>query len=89
MKQKEGLVLRQICGENVVVAEGLKVVDFGKMVSMNDTAVWVWEKCSELGDFTVEQLADALCQEYNVEPEKALNDVNRLLGEWKELGMIE
>lgn len=89
MKQKEGLVLRQICGENVVVAEGLKVVDFGKMVSMNDTAVWVWKKCSELGDFTAEQLADALCQEYNVEPEKALNDVNRLLGEWKELGMIE
>jgi len=82
-------VLRQICGENVVVAEGLKVVDFGKMVSMNDTAVWVWEKCSELGDFTAEQLAEALCQEYNVEPEKALNDVNRLLGEWKELGMIE
>jgi len=82
-------VLRQICGENVVVAEGLKVVDFGKMVSMNDTAVWVWEKCSELGDFTAEQLTDALCQEYNVEPEKALNDVNRLLGEWKELGMIE
>lgn len=82
-------MLRQICGENVVVAEGLKVVDFGKMVSMNDTAVWVWEKCSELGDFTVEQLAEALCQEYNVEPEKALNDVNRLLGEWKELGMIE
>lgn len=82
-------MLRQICGENVVVAEGLKVVDFGKMVSMNDTAVWVWEKCSELGDFTAEQLADALCQEYNVEPEKALNDVNRLLGEWKELGMIE
>ncbi len=89
MKQKEGLVLRQICGENVVVAEGLKVVDFGKMVSMNDTAVWVWEKCSELGDFTAEQLAEALCQEYNVEPEKALNDVNRRLGEWKELGMIE
>ena len=82
-------MLRQICGENVVVAEGLKVVDFGKMVSMNDTAVWVWEKCSELGDFTAEQLTDALCQEYNVEPEKALNDVNRLLGEWKELGMIE
>lgn len=82
-------MLRQICGENVVVAEGLKVVDFGKMVSMNDTAVWVWEKCSELGDFTAVQLADALCQEYNVEPEKALNDVNRLLGEWKELGMIE
>ena len=52
MKQKEGFVLREICGEKVVVAEGLKVVDFGKMVSMNDTATWLWEKCTELGDFT-------------------------------------
>ena len=56
MKQKEGFVLREICGEKVIVAEGLKVVDFGKMVSMNETATWLWEKCSELGDFTAEQL---------------------------------
>ena len=89
MKQKEGFVLREICGEKVIVAEGLKVVDFGKMVSMNETATWLWEKCSELGDFTAEQLAEALCQEYVVEPSKALADVKRILGEWKELGLIE
>lgn len=81
--------MRDICGEKAVVAEGLKVVDFGKMVTMNDTAVWLWEKCSELGDFTAEQLAEALCQEYEVDPSKAKADVSRILATWKEIGLIE
>lgn len=89
MRQKEGFVLREICGDMAVVAEGLQVVDFGKMVTMNDTAVWLWEKCSELGDFTAEQLAEALCQEYQVESSKALADVERILATWKEIGLIE
>ena len=89
MRQKEGFVLREICGEKVIVAEGLKVVDFGKMVSMNDTAAWLWEKCTELGDFTAEQLAEALCEEYEVESSKALADINRILDQWKEMGLLE
>ena len=89
MRQKEGFVLREICGEKVIVAEGLKVVDFGKMVSMNDTAAWLWEKCTKLGDFTAEQLAEALCEEYEVESSKALADINRILDQWKEMGLLE
>ena len=81
--------MRDICGEKAVVAEGLKVVDFGKMVTMNDTAVWLWEKCAELGDFTAEQLAEALCDAYEVEPSKAKADVERILATWQEIGLIE
>jgi hypothetical protein len=89
MRQKEGFVLREICGEKAVVAEGHKVVDFGKIISMNDTAAWLWEKCTELGDFTAEQLAEAICEEYEVEPSKAQADVNSILATWKELGLVE
>lgn len=81
-------MLRDVCGEKAVVAEGLKVIDFGKMITMNDTAVWLWEKCTELGDFTAEQLAEAICQEYQVEPAKALADINRILDVWKKQGLI-
>ena len=88
MRQKEGFVLRDICGDKAVIAEGAKVVDFGKMIMMNDTAAWLWEKCTELGDFTPEQLAEALCEAYQVEPSKALADTNRILDTWKELGLI-
>lgn len=89
MKQKEGFVVRDICGDKVIVAEGLKVVDFGKMVTMNETAAWLWDKCTELGDFKAEQLAEAMCQEYQVEASKALADVNRILDVWKEMGLLE
>ena len=89
MRQKEGFVLRDICGEKAIVAEGLQVVDFRKMISMNDTAVWLWEKCTELGDFTAEQLAEALCGEYEVESTRALADINRILDQWKEMGLLE
>ena len=35
MKQKNGFVLRTICGTNVVVGEGLEQINFNKMVSLN------------------------------------------------------
>ena len=89
MRQKEGFVLRDICGDKAIVPEGFQVVDFRKMISMNDTAVWLWEKCTELGDFTAEQLAEALCGEYEVESSKALADINRILDQWKEMGLLE
>mgnify|MGYP002523084138 CR=1 FL=1 len=89
MRQKEGFVLRDICGDKAIVPEGFQVVDFRKMISMNDTAVWLWEKCTELGDFTAEQLAEALCGEYEVESTRALADINRILDQWKEMGLVE
>ena len=82
-------MLRDICGDKAIVPEGFQVVDFRKMISMNDTAVWLWEKCTELGDFTAEQLAEALCGEYEVESTRALADINRILDQWKEMGLVE
>ena len=89
MKQKKGFVLRQVCGENVIVAEGIETVNFNKLISLNETAAWLWNKATELGDFTEEQLADALCAEYDVEHERALSDIQKSVAQWKEIGLIE
>ena len=89
MKQKEGFVLREVCGEKVIVGEGLATVDFGKLISLNETAAWLWEKAASLGDFTTQQLADGLCEAYDVEKKRALDDVEKLLTTWKESGLIE
>lgn len=88
MKRKEGFVLREVCGEKVIVGEGLGAVDFGKLVSINDTAAWIWEKAGELGEFDAETLANALCEEYEVDAERALADVKALLAQWQELGIV-
>ena len=66
MKQKEGFVLRTVCGEHVIVGEGLGTIDFGKLISLNETAAWLWEKAGEMGDFNIDSLTKALCDEYEV-----------------------
>lgn len=88
MKRKEGFVLRTVCGEKVIVGEGLGAINFNKLLSVNDTAAWIWEKAGELGEFTPASLADAICETYEVSRETALKDVTALLAQWQELGIV-
>ena len=89
MKQKKGFTLRQVCGENVIVGEGLEAINFGKLISLNESAAFLWKQATELGEFTPQQLADALQQEYEVSDEQALTDVNRIVKEWQKVGIVE
>ena len=84
---KSGFVLRQICGETVLFGEGPELLNYGQMICLNETAAWLWEHAT--GDFTVEQLAEALTEEYDVSPELARKDVEAIVRQWKELGLIE
>ena len=88
MKRKEGFVLREVCGEKVIVGEGLGAINFGKLISLNDTAAWIWDKAGELGDFSVDELVEALCDTYEVTQETARTDVQALLDQWLELGIV-
>ena len=89
MKQKEGFVLRTVCGEHVIVGEGLGTIDFGKLISLNETAAWIWKKAGEMGDFTIDNLAEALCEEYDVDAQQAHDDVEKMVRQWQEIGIIE
>ena len=88
MRQKDGFVLRDVLGDKALIGEGADAINFGKLISLNDTAAWLWEKASELGDFTEEQLVDAILQEYDVDKAKAQADVTKLINTWKEMGVI-
>ena len=88
MKLKEGFVLREVGAELVIVGEGLGVIDFGKLLSVNETAAWLWKKAGEQGEFSEDTLVEALCETYDVTPETARTDVQALLNQWLELGII-
>lgn len=87
MKKKDGMVLRDVCGEKVIVGEGLGAVDFGRLISLNDTAAWLWNKLDETTD--TDALAEALCGEYDVEPDVARRDVETVIEEWIKAGIVE
>lgn len=89
MKLKKGFVLRTVCGERIIVGEGLDAINFGRLLCLNETAAWLWEKAGQQGDFTIDSLAEALCEEYEVTPEQAKNDVTAMVAEWQKVGVIE
>ena len=89
MKLRNGFELQDICGEMILVATGEENIDFTKLITLNETAAFLWNECSKQGDFTVESLTNALCSEYNATAEQAENDIKELLKQWKEEGLLE
>jgi hypothetical protein len=89
MKIKNGFVLRDVCGEQVIMGEGIGALDFGRLLCLNDTAAWLWKKAEEMGEFTVESLATALCNEYDVSEEQAKADVAAIVAEWQKVNVLE
>ena len=89
MKIKKGFVLREVCGEKVIVGEGLRAVNFGRLLAMNDTAAWLWQQTHEMDNFDAESLASKLCDEYDVSMDQAMKDAADLLSEWQSVGVVE
>lgn len=88
MRIKEGFTLRTICGEHVVIGEGLAQVNFNKMLSLNGSAAYLWEQVKGK-DFTVEDLVTLLTDKYEVSEDQARQDTTKLLQVWQEQGVIE
>lgn len=89
MKIKKGFVLREVCSERVIMGEGLGAINFGKLLALNETAAWLWQQAQAMGDFTVEALAEKLCEEYEVEADEAKADVVEIIAEWQDVSVIE
>lgn len=87
MHKKPGFNLRDICGESVLVAEGKENIDFSNIISMNETAAFLWQSVGQ-GDFSLDQMVEALLNEYDVDREKAIDDCKRLIDEWSGAGII-
>lgn len=88
MKIKEGFILRAMLGEHIVVGEGLAQVNFNKMLSLNESAAYLWESVSGK-EFTREDLVKLLLDRYEVSEEQATADVDKLLSVWTAEGVVE
>ena len=88
MKIKKGFELRKICGENIVIAHGVENIDFTKIITLNESAAFIWQQV-EGEDFTEEEMAKLLLDEYEVDEIQALADVKALAESWKQAGLVE
>lgn len=88
MKTKKGFNLRTICGENIIVGEGIENIDFSRIISMNESAAYLWSHIKDT-DFDEDTLVKLLLDEYEVDEATARADVHTLIQKWLEAGIIE
>ena len=87
MKTKKGFILRSLGKEFILVAEGLEAADANSMISMNESAAFLW-KAVEGKVFDANTLADLLVEEYGITREVALRDVASFLQIWQTAGVV-
>ena len=95
MKAKKGFNLREICGEQIIVAEGRENIDFTNIISMNETSAFLWKSIQDKESFTTDELVDLLIDNYQLEDgtqldrEKVKEDVKTMLDNWIKAEIVE
>ena len=88
MTAKKGFNLREICGERILIAEGKENIDFSKVISMNESAAYLWNKLQDK-EFTTADMARLRAEEYEVGDATALHEAQARAKSWKEAGSCE
>ena len=80
--------MRNVCGENVITPYGIENINFNALISLNESSALIWEKLQDV-DFTTDDMAKILENEYEVSHETAVKDCEKLLAQWVEIGLCE
>lgn len=88
MKKNPGFILKSVCGERFLIAQGEETIDFSSIIALNETSAYLWETIQEGEDFDANTLADLLCKEYDIDRQTALNDAATLIQTMSAAGII-
>jgi hypothetical protein len=88
MKIKQQYQVRNIAGENVVIMQGRYGVDMTQIITLNDSALTVWNGVAGR-DFSVEDVVEVLQQNYEVDAATARHDSELWVARMKECNLVE
>lgn len=77
MKIKEGYLLREVAGSNIVVPVGEGAMDFSGVITLNEVGAFIWNLLEK--DITKEQIIEKMLSEYDVDKTTAENDVEEYI----------
>lgn len=87
MKKSTGYVMRKVADEYVLIPHGAKTKEINEVVTLSDTAAFIYEKLSEVN--TVEELIGQVSSAYQVEKALVENDVREVLKSMEKMGIVE
>lgn len=89
MKIKEGFEIQNVCGEHIIVPAGADNIDYSRIISLNETAAYLWQNVVGKPSFTIDDMVALLLAEYEVEEDVAREDCEMIIERWKEMELLE
>ncbi|MFI3320690.1 MAG: PqqD family protein [Rikenellaceae bacterium] len=89
MRVIEGFKLRQVADEWIVSGEGVKQTNYNKLISLNSSAAFLWQKVMGGEEFDAELLAELLTWEFAVDYDTAIADAEDIIAQWLDVKIIE
>ena len=86
-RAKNGFIHRKIANQDVLISVGSGIADFNGYILLNSTASFLWDMLKE--ERSIQELTEALAQEFEVSPEEANMDVTEFMLMLIDKGMLE
>lgn len=77
MKIKDGYILRQVAGNNIVIAVGDEAINFNGLITINGAGAFLWNQLTN--GATEAELLCAMQKEYDVDEDTAKADIREFL----------
>lgn len=87
MKRREDFLLQNVGGQDILVPLGAAVMDMNCLITLNATGRRVWELLA--ADRSLDYLVAEVVAQFDVNLEKARDDVQAFLDELGRLGLLE
>jgi hypothetical protein len=88
MRIKEEYKVREMAGEHIVVMQGRYGVDMTKVIALNETSLWLWNRLQGR-EFGTDDVRDLLLGEYDVDAETAERDAQAWVARLKTCNLVE
>ena len=88
MKIKDNFKVRKIAGENLIINQGATHSDLTKIISLNETAVYLWDELKGK-EFSVDDAAALLMKKFGIDEHTAIKDATKWIDTIKKEGIIE
>ena len=87
MKIKKGFLMREVAGENVVIAVGEAAMQFKGMIRLNPTGAFLWKLLES--DTDEETMINAMLDTYETDRETAKRDIGAFVSSVRAAGLLD
>ena len=87
MKIKKGFLLREVAGENVVIAVGEAAMQFKGMIRLNPTGAFLWRLLEK--DTDEAAMVEAMLESYETDRETAEKDITAFISSVRGAGLLD